>query len=439
MGVLPNFYLSQAGQDRMMRYLVNRLTGNTMRQLKLLVGVVFGLILAAPLWSAEQKEHADERVQYLVNDLEDSELKRRFTACLKKPLKRTAFSISHRGAPKKYLDHTRESYQAGLDQGAGVMECDVTFTADKALVCQHDQCQLHKTSNILLTPLAKKCSVPPMFENGQLVNGAQIKCCTSDITLAEYKTLRARVETTVANASTIKDSIGKTLVWASEKDGYGPGGTLMSHKEAISMFKAAGVKMTPELKKPEVSMPFKGMTQQDYALKMIDEYIAAGVDPGDVFPQTFNWSDIDTWQKKRPAFARQAVALDGRYEHKEFSLKNPASWQPSMQALRESGVRYLAPPIWMLIEPGSETGAPKPTAYAKAASKAGLKLIAWSLERGADLSVGSNWYYKNFAGHRLKDGDVLRMLDVLANDVGVEGVFSDWPATTSFYATCNGL
>jgi glycerophosphoryl diester phosphodiesterase len=28
------------------------------------------------------------------------------------------------------------------------------------------------------------------------------------------------------------------------------------------------------------------------------------------------------------------------------------------------------------------------------------------------------------------------LLDVLAQDVGVEGVFSDWPATTTFYAYC---
>jgi len=28
---------------------------------------------------------------------------------------------------------------------------------------------------------------------------------------------------------------------------------------------------------------------------------------------------------------------------------------------------------------------------------------------------------------------------MLAQDVGVIGVFSDWPATTTFYANCMGL
>ena len=33
---------------------------------------------------------------------------------------------------------------------------------------------------------------------------------------------------------------------------------------------------------------------------------------------------------------------------------------------------------------------------------------------------------------------MLTLLDVLAKDVGVIGVFSDWPATTTFYANCRG-
>ena len=34
------------------------------------------------------------------------------------------------------------------------------------------------------------------------------------------------------------------------------------------------------------------------------------------------------------------------------------------------------------------------------------------------------------------DGDVFHLLHVLAHDVGVKGVFSDWPATTTYYANC---
>jgi glycerophosphoryl diester phosphodiesterase len=44
--------------------------------------------------------------------------------------------------------------------GAGILECDVTFTKDKQLVCRHAQNDLHTTTNILVTPLAKTCIKP---------------------------------------------------------------------------------------------------------------------------------------------------------------------------------------------------------------------------------------------------------------------------------------
>lgn len=35
-----------------------------------------------------------------------------------------------------------------------------------------------------------------------------------------------------------------------------------------------------------------------------------------------------------------------------------------------------------------------------------------------------------------RDGDKLLTLDTLVNDVGAIGVFSDWPATVTFYDNC---
>ena len=34
---------------------------------------------------------------------------------------------------------------------------------------------------------------------------------------------------------------------------------------------------------------------------------------------------------------------------------------------------------------------------------------------------------------------MMQVIDVLARDVGVLGIFSDWPAATTFYANCAGL
>ena len=81
-----------------------------------------------------------------------------------------------------------------------------------------------------------------------------------------------------------------------------------------------------------------------------------------------------------------------------------------------------------------------PSKAALDARAAGLGLITWSLERSGILADGNNgFYYQSFDSAVSREGDTLRVLDVLARDVGVMGVFSDWPATTSFYANCMGL
>lgn len=38
-----------------------------------------------------------------------------------------------------------------------------------------------------------------------------------------------------------------------------------------------------------------------------------------------------------------------------------------------------------------------------------------------------------------KDSDMYKALHVLARDVGILGIFSDWPGTVSYYASCMGL
>jgi glycerophosphoryl diester phosphodiesterase len=49
------------------------------------------------------------------------------------------FSIGHRGASLHFPEHTKEGYVAAADMGAGIIECDVTFTKDQELVCRHSQ------------------------------------------------------------------------------------------------------------------------------------------------------------------------------------------------------------------------------------------------------------------------------------------------------------
>ena len=100
------------------------------------------------------------RALALSEALNDTALKQRLQSCATQDFYPTEFSIAHRGAPLGYPEHSREGYIAAAEQGAGVIECDVTFTKDLELVCRHSQCDLATTTNILQTPLAAKCSSP---------------------------------------------------------------------------------------------------------------------------------------------------------------------------------------------------------------------------------------------------------------------------------------
>ena len=379
-----------------------------------------------------------ERPLFLVRQMQDSTLKTRLEQCTTDNFYRSEFSIGHRGAPMQFPEHTKESYQAAIDSGAGIVECDVTFTADKALVCRHSQCDLASTTNILAVPeLANKCSSP--FTPADAANGvsASATCCTSDITLAEFKTLKGKMEGSNPKATTAAEFINGTPSWRT--DLYAGNGTLMTHAESIEMFKKAGVKMTPELKASSVSMPFDGFTQQDYAQKMLDEYTAAGVDASQVFPQSFILDDIKYWVANAPEFAKQAVFLDDRYDYNSaFDPQNSATWSPSMADLKTQGVEIIAPPLWVLVALDADKKI-IPSEYAKAAKGAGLKIITWSLERSGLLKNGGGFYYQSITEAIDNEGDTFELLDVLAKDVGVIGVFSDWPATVTYYANCMDL
>ncbi|ABX50935.1 glycerophosphodiester phosphodiesterase [Shewanella baltica] len=379
-----------------------------------------------------------ERPLFLVRQMQDSALKTRLEQCTTDNFYRSEFSIGHRGAAMQFPEHTKESYQAAIDSGAGIVECDVTFTADKALVCRHSQCDLASTTNILAVPeLANKCSSP--FTPADAANGvsASATCCTSDITLAEFKTLKGKMEGSNPKATTAAEFINGTPSWRT--DLYAGNGTLMTHAESIEMFKKAGVKMTPELKAASVSMPFDGFTQQDYAQKMLDEYTAAGVDASQVFPQSFILDDIKYWVANAPEFAKQAVFLDDRYDYNSaFDPQNSATWSPSMADLKTQGVEIIAPPLWVLVALDADKKI-IPSEYAKAAKDAGLKIITWSLERSGLLKNGGGFYYQSITEAIDNEGDTFELLDVLAKDVGVIGVFSDWPATVTYYANCMDL
>ncbi|UJW83226.1 glycerophosphodiester phosphodiesterase family protein [Hydrogenophaga sp. SL48] len=411
----------------------------------LLLGFVCGSAMAAPQGDKHGR-HADRpshvqlgpRPFFLVDDMADSPLKNQLKQCAQRGhFTPRDWSIGHRGAALQFPEHTVESYTAAARMGAGIVECDVTFTKDKELVCRHAQNDLHTTTNILVTPLAAKCTKPfvpaTLDATGKVVTPATAECRTSDITLAEFKTLRGKMDASNNAARTPAEYLGGTANFRTDLYSGPSSGTLMTHAESIELFKRLGVKMTPELKSASVTMPFDGFTQDAYAQKMIDEYKRAGVPPRHVFPQSFNINDVVYWVRNEAAFGKQAVYLDDANTVADLPGYSELAGYKSM------GINIWAPPLFALMATDA-AGKIVPSQAARDAKAAGLGLITWSLERAGILADGNNgFYYQTVDSALTSEGEMLRVLDVLAKDVGVMGVFSDWPATTTFYANCAGL
>ena len=401
--------------------------------------MISGLLLAicpvvAGAASAGDTAQLGPRPFYLVENMDEGPLKEKLTACMTGEFTRSKWSIGHRGAAMQFPEHTAESYTAAARMGAGIVECDVAFTKDKELVCRHAQNDLHTTTNILATPLAASCVKGFVPASGD--ESASAECRTSEITLAEFKSLNGKMDAANGSATSVEDYQNGTAGWRT--DLYATRGTLMTHAESIALIDKLGADFTPELKTPAVTMPFDGFTQEMYAQKMIDEYKAAGIDPSRVWPQSFRLEDVVYWIKNEPEFGKQAVYLDDSYEKEGWSHMDPETWEPSMAQLKEMGVNYIAPPLWVLVTT-SDDGKIVPSVYAEEAKKAGLGIITWTAERSGPLASGGGWYYQSINAATNNDGDVFNLMNVLHEQVGVAGLFSDWPATTTFYANCMGL
>ncbi|KAL3439743.1 PLC-like phosphodiesterase [Aspergillus insuetus] len=372
---------------------------------------------------------------WLVDQMEDSTLKTELMACSEKPIHNASFfSISHRGGPLEFPEHSCEGLYMGARMGAGVLECDVAFTSDLQLVCRHSQCDLHTTTDILLRPeLAAKCTLP--FKPATTHTNATARCCTSDITHEEFLSLCAKMDSSNPNAATPEEYQYGGPNWRTAL--YDNCATTIDHKTYINITNNLGLQFTPELKTPEVVMPFRGKyTQQMYAQQLINEYKEAGISPERVWPQSFLISDILYWIKAQPSFGKQADYLDPLVNTQmgyQVAVK-------SMSKLYKQGVRVIAPPIFALLN--TTEGEIIPSSYATAAKKVGMTIITWSLERSGPLkqAAAEGEYYISTIADAIKgDGDMYRIVDALARKVGVKAIFSDWPATVTYYANCLGL
>ena len=246
------------------------------------------------------------RPSYLVEGMDAGKLKEKLQQCANGPFYRSDFSIAHRGAAMQFPEHSDVSYSAGARMGAGIVECDVTFTRDGVLVCRHSECDLHTTTNIVTTDLNNKCTIPWTGAN----QNPPPQCCASDITLAEFKSLDAKMDASDPGATTAQAYLGGTAKWRT--DLYTGRANVLTFSESIALNQKLGVKHTPELKSATYQDRVDAIfgSQAAYAQAFIDELKEAGVKPKDAWVQSFNKDDVLYWIANEPNFGKQAVYLD---------------------------------------------------------------------------------------------------------------------------------
>ena len=381
------------------------------------------------------------RPYYIVNNMTAGPLKSKLQSCANGPFSVTGWSIGHRGGGTLQIpEESAQSEEAGARMGAGVLECDVAFTSDRKLVCRHSQCDLHTTTDILLRPdLAAKCTKPFSPANG--TTKASALCCTSDITESEFLGLCSKMDGSNSSATTPAAYQSGTPTFRT--DLYNTCAKPLSLNNYIDLVNSfPGYRnFTPELKTPpsDVPMPFKGYTQQQYARDMINAFKAKNIAPERVWAQSFLPADIFQWIKEFPQFGSQAVYLDEDGD-------TPDTFTTAVSrlgSLKAQGVNVISPPINYLLTYGDASNKTiVPSSYALEANRVGLDIIAWTFDRSGPLTkvrATEDYYYATFAQAVSYDGQLYEILDVLANKIGIIGLFSDWSATTGYFANCFGL
>lgn len=231
--------------------------------------------------------------------------------------------------------------------------------------------------------------------------------------------------------------------------------------ESIELNERLGVKHTPELKESVVDDPVTGhkrindvfkyptcrTPQQNYAQAFADVLSGEGVNQRDAWPQSFNVEDVLYWID-HTRYGKQAVYLldfNATDPVNDIIIQPPYSSMDRMayfKMLKQRGVQIIAPAMPALLAVDANNRV-VPSKLAKDLNGMGFDIITWTFER-ADLREGASkaGFYYDFdpTGASIKkDSDMYKALDVLAHEVKILGIFSDWPATITYFANCMDL
>ena len=356
------------------------------------------------------------RPYYLINKMSPSPLKRQLESCADGPFYKTKFSIGHRGGGTlQFPEHTKESHEAGARMGAGIQECDVTFTKDGQLVCRHDQCDLHTTTNILVTPLAAQCTkgfTPAVFDASGKLHHARLG------PVLHERSHRRRVQEPQGQDGRLR-SHRQDAAGVPGRHGQLPHRPLqhrrhvLTHKESIELLRSARQPLHARAQGPQpraklqVEQVFG--SQAGYAQAMINDYKAAGISPRKRLGPVLQQGRHSLLGQER-ARVRQAGRLPRRRQRARADVPSAAD----LKGYARDGIRIVAPPMWVLLT--VENGKIVPSQYAKDAKAAKLDIITWTLERSGRIveevlptkgTAAPSFYYQTTLDALTNDGDIM--------------------------------
>ncbi len=290
--------------------------------------------------------------------------------------------IAHRGASGMRPEHTLAAYDLAITQGADFIEPDLVMTADGVLVCRHDR-YLSTTTDIADRPdFADRRSV------ANTVDGPREDWWVEDFTLGELRTLRARQP--FPGRSTEYD--GQELIPTFEEV------IELVQRRSADLGRTIGI--YPETKSPTY---FAGIGL-DMTEPLIEALEGAGWTGADapVFIQSFEPEILRTLDARIETPLVQLVYLDP-------TLQDGAAPRPNI-AIEDvvDFVDGLGAQKTLIID---ENGAA--TAFVERAHAHGLIVHAWTFRDDQPPPDGVTI-----------ENELARIFAI-----GVDGVFSDFPAT----------
>ena len=151
-------------------------------------------------------------------------------------------------------------------------------------------------------------------------------------------------------------------------------------------------------------------------------------------------ADVLYWIKSEPRFGQQAVYLDDIDPTVNPPL--PRLSLAELKQLKRQGVQIIAPPIPALLAVDDATARSCPRSTRRTSGHRLRHHHVVLRARGPAQGRRDRRVLLHVRPDQpgvKKDSDMYKALDVLAARIGVLGVFSDWPATVTYYASCMGL